>query len=180
MNATQYMRLAIERARETMNIGLGDRSGPSWSIRAAPSSPPIRCWAMPTRPPMLNQRDSNGVQGKRHSRFNRCDPLRDRTPCPMCLSACIWANIKDVYYAARAEDAEKIGFRDDFIYHYLEGGRQDKLVLTIEIDREEALTLYKEYAEKNTPCTESSGLLKLLIMLDSEGRMSWMCSSLRR
>ena len=30
----------------------------------------------------------------------------------MCLSAIIWANIKDVYYACTRTDAESIGFRD--------------------------------------------------------------------
>ena len=31
-------------------------------------------------------------------------------PCPMCLSAIIWANIKKVYYANTRSDADKIGF----------------------------------------------------------------------
>ena len=46
-------------------------------------------------------------------------------PCPMCLSAIIWANIKEVYYACTREDAGKIGFRDDLIYEYLEGKNFD-------------------------------------------------------
>ncbi|NLZ77399.1 MAG: nucleoside deaminase [Spirochaetales bacterium] len=150
MDAKHYMRLAIERARETMNKGLGgpfgavvvDRSG---QVFVASNS-------------VLGDHDPTA-----HAEINairmacEANGTHDLTgavlyatghPCPMCLSACIWANIKDVYYAARAEDAEKIGFRDDYIYHYIEGGHHDRSVLTIEeVDRAEALKLYEEYAE---------------------------------
>ena len=40
-------------------------------------------------------------------------------PCPMCLSAIIWSNIKTLYYGASREDAARIGFRDSMIYDYL-------------------------------------------------------------
>ena len=40
-------------------------------------------------------------------------------PCPMCLSAIIWSNIKKVYYVSTREDAKKIGFKDSDIYDYL-------------------------------------------------------------
>ena len=67
-------------------------------------------------------------------------------PCPMCLSAIIWANIKEVYYACTREDAGKIGFRDDIIYDYLEGKEEDLLNLK-QIDREECKELFKKYEE---------------------------------
>jgi len=70
-------------------------------------------------------------------------------PCPMCLGATIWANITHVIYGARPEDAEAIGFRDDFIYRFIEGGRVDSSILLIEeYGREECLKLFEEYAEK--------------------------------
>ena len=40
-------------------------------------------------------------------------------PCPMCLSAIIWSNIKEVYYGNTKEDADNIGFRDKFIYDFI-------------------------------------------------------------
>ena len=71
-------------------------------------------------------------------------------PCPMCLAAIIWANIKKVYFGCRPEDAEKIGFRDDFIYRFIEAKCCDSLVLDLcELDREECLKLFNEYQQKN-------------------------------
>ena len=45
-------------------------------------------------------------------------------PCPMCLSAIYWANIKEVYYVATKKEAKKYGFRDKKIYDEL----KDKIV----------------------------------------------------
>ena len=45
-------------------------------------------------------------------------------PCPMCLSAIIWANIKTVYYGSNRQDAKAAGFKDDDIYQYLAGKNQ--------------------------------------------------------
>lgn len=52
-------------------------------------------------------------------------------PCPMCLSACIWANISTVYYANTATQAGAIGFRDAHIYDWLKGNKS-VLGLTLE------------------------------------------------
>ena len=69
-------------------------------------------------------------------------------PCPMCLSAIIWANIKEVYYGCTKEDAGKIGFRDDIIYKYLEGKNKDLISLK-PLDRNECLEAFKEYKQNN-------------------------------
>ncbi|VBB46002.1 Guanine deaminase [uncultured Paludibacter sp.] len=41
-------------------------------------------------------------------------------PCPMCMAAIYWANIKKVYFASNRNDAERIGFNDKFIYDELQ------------------------------------------------------------
>ncbi len=74
-------------------------------------------------------------------------------PCPMCLSATIWSNIKKVYYGNTKKDAAEIGFRDDYIYKYigeLEKENQDEEILDLEqIEREETIKTFKEFSEKS-------------------------------
>ena len=67
-------------------------------------------------------------------------------PCPMCLSAIIWANIKEVYYANTKKDADEIGFRDDMIYEYIKGNNEEVLNLH-HVESEEALEVFKKFKE---------------------------------
>ena len=69
-------------------------------------------------------------------------------PCPMCLSAIIWSNIKEVYYGCTKEDAGRIGFRDDIIYDYLKGKNRDLIQLQ-EMDRKECLEVFEKYEKTN-------------------------------
>ena len=73
-----------------------------------------------------------------------CELYTSCYPCPMCLSAIIWANIKTVYYGNTKEDAADIGFRDDFIYNYLEGKNKDVLNIK-KVDNKDCMDLLKEY-----------------------------------
>ena len=73
-------------------------------------------------------------------------------PCPMCLSASIWYNIKKVYYGNTKEDAESIGFRDDYIYDFINSlmdNNEDNKILDLkQLDREETIKLFEEYKNK--------------------------------
>lgn len=82
-----------------------------------------------------------------------CELYTSCYPCPMCLSAIIWSNIKKVYYGNTKEDAANIGFRDDFIYNYinnLSNGNQDPNVLLLEcIDRSNTIEEFNKFKNKN-------------------------------
>lgn len=79
-----------------------------------------------------------------------CELYTSAEPCPMCLSAIIWANIKAVYYGNSAKDAAAIGFRDDLIYDFIKRGCADEGTLALrQMGREEAIKIFEQYKEKN-------------------------------
>ena len=77
-----------------------------------------------------------------------CELYTSAYPCPMCLGAIMWANIKTVYYGATAQDTGNIGFRDDFMYQWLNNKNEDSLRL-IEMDRKECVEVQKMWLDKD-------------------------------
>ena len=82
-----------------------------------------------------------------------CELYTSCYPCPMCLSAIIWSNIKHVYYGNTKEDAANIGFRDDFIYNYIsqltEGSENNEVLQLTELDRDETIKTFNEFLNKS-------------------------------
>ncbi len=78
-------------------------------------------------------------------------------PCPMCLSAIIWSNITKIYYGNTKEDAANIGFRDDYIYDFinkLNDGEENKRILDLKsLNREDALQVFEQYKEDKDKIT---------------------------
>ena len=78
-----------------------------------------------------------------------CELYTSCYPCPMCLGAIIWSNIKKVYYGNTQQDADKIGFRDEFIYKFIEGKCKDISVLDLEqFGRDITIASFDNFAKK--------------------------------
>ena len=148
----EYLEAAIIRARQTMNENIGgpfgaaiiDKDGKILSI----SSNSVLRDNDPTAHAEVNAiREACKKIGSYD--LSGCILYTTAYPCPMCLSAIIWANITKVYFGCRPEDAEKIGFRDDFIYRFIENKCNDSSVMEIaELDRNACLELFNEYQKQ--------------------------------
>ena len=84
-----------------------------------------------------------------------CELYTSCYPCPMCLSAIIWANIKKIYYGNTQKDAADIGFRDDFIYKFIYDIESEHIDSTdnnilnlLSLDREETIKTFNEFKNK--------------------------------
>ena len=71
-------------------------------------------------------------------------------PCPMCLAAIKWANIRKVYYGTTSQDAHAIGFRDDIFYGELNMEKIEGIEL-VQLERQSCLkpfALWQSKADK--------------------------------
>lgn len=72
-----------------------------------------------------------------------CEIYTTAEPCPMCMGAILWANIKKCYFGCDRVDTENIGFRDNAFYDVL-AGKLDTYKAE-QIDIEECLELFNDY-----------------------------------
>lgn len=143
------MKEAIEEARKTMNLNYGGPFGAMITkdnkIIAIASNTVLKD-NDPTAHAEINAIRKAGEVLNTHD-LSGCILYATGYPCPMCLSAIIWSNIKEVYYGTNLKEAADIGFRDEFIYDYIKEKNKDILQLK-NLDHEECLELFKEYQEQ--------------------------------
>ncbi len=141
-----YMRLAIDEAREGIRNGHG---GPFGSVIVKDGEIIGKGHNM-----VLKNNDSTAhgeVSAIRNAESNiksfdltGAEIYTTGEPCPMCLAACMWANISKVYYGCTILDNEIIGFRDAK-FDDLMGGRAKLADYLEQVGHEECLELFEEY-----------------------------------
>ncbi|MBF0510300.1 MAG: nucleoside deaminase [Deltaproteobacteria bacterium] len=77
-----------------------------------------------------------------------CDLYTTGEPCPMCLSAAYWADISRIFFGFSIQDATAIGFQDEFQYTEFRKPYQNRKIPAVQIMRDEAIKLTKEYEAK--------------------------------
>ena len=145
------MKLGIDEARTTMNEGKGGPFGAvitdiEGKVITIASNKVLESHDPTAHAEIMAIRKASEILGTHN--LENCILYVTGYPCPMCLSAIMWANIKKVYYGTNLEDAEKIGFKDKKIYDYLKNN--DNNILSIEqLNYNECLGLFKEYQRNN-------------------------------
>lgn len=145
----RYMELALQEAREGISKGHGGPFGSVIVKDGVVIATGHNHVVANNDPTCHGEIDAIRKACKKLNTFDLtgCELYTTGYPCPMCLSAIIWANIKKVYYSCDAQDAESIGFRDDFIYKFIESECKDSQILTLEeCSKEAGLELFKEYS----------------------------------
>ena len=151
MNKEEVMSLAIKEAKQTMTNNIGgplgaaiEKDGKIISV----ASNTVLGTHDPTAHAEVNAIRKASELLQTHD-LSGCTLYATGYPCPMCLSAIIWANIKEVYYGTDLDDVKEIGFRDDYIYDFIKNNNKGDVLSIKNISREECLKLFKEYQELN-------------------------------
>lgn len=138
-----FMRLAVEEARRGIHAGHGGPFG-SVIVRDGEVVASGHNMVVANNDPTCHGEVSairNACQKLGTFDLSGCDIYTTGEPCPMCLGACLWANIGRIYYGGTSLDIDAIGFRDDVFYQQL----NHKEEILEQAGREACLELFEEY-----------------------------------
>ncbi|MCL1903064.1 MAG: nucleoside deaminase [Oscillospiraceae bacterium] len=77
-----------------------------------------------------------------------CEIYSTCMPCPMCMSAIMWAKIPQLYYGATARDAAGAGFDDEDMYDFIKNDfNGEKLSIKI-VDPDECRRVFDKWNNK--------------------------------
>lgn len=146
MEKINYMKLAVEEAREGIRNGEGGPFG-SVIVKDGEIVGKGHNQVLKNNDPTCHGevsaiRDACSRLGTYD--LSGCVIYTTGEPCHMCLCACMWANIDKIYYGCTIEDNGLIGFRDDK-FDRIFGGRDKLGDYLQEIGRQECLELFSEY-----------------------------------
>lgn len=77
-----------------------------------------------------------------------CEIYSSCEPCPMCLAAIYWARIGKLFFATTKEDAERIGFADQFIYEEFAKPKARRKLPICQFMRDKAISAFHAWQAK--------------------------------
>lgn len=149
MDIENIMQLGINEAKKTMNENKGGPFGAvitdiDGNIISVASNLVLETHDPTAHAEIMAIRDASKKLNTHD--LSKCILYATGYPCPMCLSAIIWANIKKVYYGTNLSDAKNIGFRDDAIYNFIKENNKNTLDLE-QICHDECQKLFADYKQ---------------------------------
>ena len=146
----QFMRAAIELARQGMNSGQGgpfgcvivkgdEIIGQGCNEVTSTNDPTAHAEVVAIR---------NACNHLRLHQLTGCELYTSCEPCPMCMGAIYWARPEKVYFGGTRFDAAFAGFDDSFIYEELNVPMANRRISIVNIGREEAIKLFEEWIQK--------------------------------
>ncbi len=148
MNTDQYMKIAIEEARE----GIQKRHGGPFGCVIVKDGRVIgrgHNQVLLRRDPTCHgeiEAIRDACAALDSFDLSDCELYTTGEPCPMCRGAILWANIEKVYFGCTVEDAETIGFRDRRFCETMRAEQGD--LIPMPQVREACLALYEEYLQE--------------------------------
>lgn len=146
----QFMRAAIDLARQGMNSGQGgpfgciivkgdEIIGQGCNAVTSTNDPTAHAEVVAIR------NACNHLQGHQ---LTGCELYTSCEPCPMCMGAIYWARPDKVFFGGTRFDAAFAGFDDSFIYEELNVPMANRRIPIVNIGREEAVKLFEEWIQK--------------------------------
>ena len=146
----QYMKMAIDEAREGITQGHGGPFGAVIVKDGKVVGQGLNCVLRDNDATCHGEIQAIRDASKRLDTYDLtgCELYTTGEPCHMCLCASMWANISKIYYGCSIEENGIIGFRDDRFDHIF-GGREKLDDYMTRIDHEACLELFREYQTLN-------------------------------
>lgn len=146
----QFMRTAIDLARQGMNSGQGgpfgciivqgnEIIGQGCNAVTSTNDPTAHAEVVAIR---------NACNHLQLHQLTGCELYTSCEPCPMCMGAIYWARPDKVFFGGTRFDAAFAGFDDSFIYEELNVPMANRRIPIVNIGREEAVKLFEEWIQK--------------------------------
>lgn len=148
----QLMEIAIKHARKTMNKKHGEPFGAvivneKGKIIAIAANTILKD-KDPTAHAEISAIRQATLKMKTHD-LSGCILYTTAFPCPMCMGAIIWANIKIVHYGCNLKDTTELGFKNEELYKFIKSDFNNVNVLELSVlSQEKCLELFNEYRDE--------------------------------